>query len=211
MLWHHWLTIGAFLVCIIALMAHFIRLIYLGKPKDYSRKSGNVTKAVAYSATVAMIDHKESAYLHIPTYFAGMVYHIGTFVSFLLLLFFFINMILQITLPQWVVWVLIAGLSLSALCGFSLLIKRAVSKPMRSLSNADDFISNLLVSLFQLASVAYLLCSCKELSYYLSATILLLYMPVGKLKHLVYFFAARYHLGFFYGWRNVWPPKKPLQ
>ena len=78
MLWYHWLTIGAFLVCIIALMAHFIRLIYLGKPKDYSRKSGNVTKAVAYSATVAMIDHKESAYLHIPTYFAGMVYHIGT-------------------------------------------------------------------------------------------------------------------------------------
>ena len=33
-------------------------------------------------------------------------------------------------------------------------------------------------------------------------------MTVGKLKHVVYFFAARYHLGFFYGWRNVWPPHK---
>jgi hypothetical protein len=30
-------------------------------------------------------------------------------------------------------------------------------------------------------------------------------MPLGKLRHVVYYFAARYHLGFFYGWRNVWP------
>ena len=33
-------------------------------------------------------------------------------------------------------------------------------------------------------------------------------MPLGKLRHAVYYFAARYHLGFFYGWRNVWPNKE---
>ena len=48
-------------------------------------------------------------------------------------------------------------------------------------------------------------------TYYIITTILLLYMPVGKLKHLVYYFSARYHLGFFYGWRNVWPQKKDVE
>ena len=99
MLWYHWLTIGAFLVCIIALMAHFIRLIYLGKPKDYSRKSGNVTKAAAYSATVAMIDHKESAYLHIPTILQAWF----IISAFIFLIVFFSSYDLQITLPQWIV------------------------------------------------------------------------------------------------------------
>jgi len=46
------------------------------------------------------------------------------------------------------------------------------------------------------------------LAYNITATILFLYLPFGKLKHVVYYFAARYHLGFFYGWRNTWPPRK---
>jgi hypothetical protein len=36
----------------------------------------------------------------------------------------------------------------------------------------------------------------------------MLYIPAGKLRHTVYFFAARYHLGYFFGWRGVWPPGK---
>jgi len=44
--------------------------------------------------------------------------------------------------------------------------------------------------------------------YYVTAALLLLYIPVGKLRHLVYFFAARYQLGYFYGWRGSWPPSK---
>ncbi len=210
MFWYHWLTIGSLIVCVTALIAHFIRLIYLGKPKDYSKKSGNLTKAIAYSSTLAMIDHKESAFLHLPTYFAGLVYHLGTFASFLLLIFFFVNITLQITLPQWLLWLLTVSISFSCLCGFGLLFKRAIAKPMRSLSNADDFISNVLVSLFQLITIVYLNYN-TALIYYLLASLLLLYMPIGKLKHVVYFFAARYHLGFYYGWRNVWPPKKTLE
>jgi nitrate reductase gamma subunit len=47
--------------------------------------------------------------------------------------------------------------------------------------------------------------------YYFISIILFLYLPFGKLKHAVYYFAARYHLGFFYGWRNTWKPKKEKQ
>lgn len=208
MYWYHWMSLVALTICIIVLLTHFIRLIVLGKPKDYSKKSGNTTKAIAYSATVAMVDHKESAYLHIPTYFAGIVYHIGTFVSLFLYIYFLINIYISIPLPEWTSWILIIGLSISSICGISLCIKRLIKKTMRDLSNLDDYISNLLVTLFQLISVLFLLCNCVEMYYYIIISLLFLYMGVGKLKHVVYFFAARYHLGFFYGWRNVWPPKK---
>lgn len=209
MYWYHWTTILALSICISVLFWHFIRLIRLGKPKDYSRKSGSITKGIVYSSTKAMVDHKESAYLHIPTYFAGMVYHIGTFVSLLLYVFFLLNILIQIALPQWLVWILVAGLLVSSICGFSLLLKRLLLKSMRNLSNLDDYLSNLLVTLFQLFTLLNLICgTCIEPVYYIIASIMLLYMTVGKLKHVVYFFAARYHLGFFYGWRNVWPPHK---
>ena len=206
--WYHWLSLGAVAVCAIVLFAHFIRLIRLGKPKDFSQKSGNVSQAIAYSATKAMVDHKESAFLHLPTYFAGIVYHIGTFVSLLLFVFFLINTALNLVLPSWLGWILMLGLCISTLCGFSLFVKRIVLKKMRNLSHADDYISNLLVTVFHLMTAYMLFCTCVEMYYYLLVSILLLYMTVGKLKHVVYFFAARYHLGFFYGWRNVWPPKK---
>lgn len=206
--WYHWMALGALAICLLVLLAHFIRLIRLGNPKDYSKKSGSVVKGVAYSASIAMIDHKESAYLHMPTYFAGMVYHIGTFVSLLLFIFFLINIAWNVMLPQYLQWILIAGLSISTACGFSLFVKRLIVRTMRNLSNADDYISNLIVTLFQLLTILYLFCNCTEKYYFVFVSVLLLYMTVGKLKHVVYFFAARYHLGFFYGWRNTWPPKK---
>jgi hypothetical protein len=206
--WYQWMSLGALAICATVLLAHFLRLIRLGKPNDFSKKSGNIPQAIVYSNTKAMIDHKESAFLHLPTYFAGMVYHIGTFVSLLLFVFFLINTALNLVLPSWLEWIFIVGLCISTLCGFSLFVKRIALKKMRTLSHADDYISNLLVTLFQLATARYLLCSCVEMYYYIIISILLLYMTVGKLKHVVYYFAARYHLGFFYGWRNVWPPKK---
>ena len=42
----------------------------------------------------------------------------------------------------------------------------------------------------------------------LAAAALFFYLPLGKLKHLVYFFAARYQLGIFYGRRGVWPARR---
>lgn len=79
------------------------------------------------------------------------------------------------------------------------------------MTNPDDYLSNAFTTLFQVATVIYLLMPlqvCAVNTYYIVCAVLFLYMPVGKLKHLLYYFSARYHLGFFYGWRNVWPQKK---
>ena len=83
------------------------------------------------------------------------------------------------------------------------------------MSNPDDYISNILVTLFQMMTILVLITPALIPSYrhtvlqfyYIITALLLLYGPAGKLRHTVYFFAARYHLGHFYGWRGVWPPR----
>jgi nitrate reductase gamma subunit len=149
---------------------------------------------------------KESAYLHLPTYTAGLIYHGGTFVSFLLfaLLFFF-----GIRPVDFWKWLAIGMLSLSGISGLSILVKRIVLEKLRSLSSPDDYLSNILLTIFQLLTLWMLLSDSVVPFYYLWSGLLLLYMPVGKLKHVVYFFAARVHSGLFYGRRGIWPAARP--
>ena len=203
----------ALAICFVLLLSHFVRIIHLGKPKDFSEKSGSVAKGVAYSNTVAMMpQNKESAYLHLPSYALGILFHIGIFscmLIFVLSFFDFFN--------QWIIndkgihYLLPALTAVTAFAGFCLFVKRLINRNLRNLTNPDDYLSNGFTTLFQIATTLYLLmpaCGCMVNTYYIMAAILFLYMPVGKLKHLLYFFSARYHLGFFYGWRNVWPQKK---
>ena len=205
MTWYHFLSLIAFVLCVAALTYHLIRLIKLGSPNEYSRQRGNVTAAVAYSFLGAMDPRKkESAYLHLPTYAAGLLFHGGTFISIVLFPFLFANVHIG-NILQWSV----AGfLTLAMGSGIGILLKRIAIGKIRSLSNPDDYLSNLLVTLFQLATLLMMVQEGFAAYYFISISLLLLYLPVGKLKHALYFFAARYHLGLFYGWRGIWPLRK---
>jgi hypothetical protein len=196
------LTLVSLTICLLGCLYQIFRILSLGKPKDYSIPAGNLNSAVIYSFTGGMSpSKKESAYLHLPTYTAGILYHIGTFLS--------IGLFIGILLNQHPVETTRLALSLflliSGLCGLGILIKRIIIKELQSLSNPDDYISNLLVTGVQLITVVFL--NYPTPVYYILVSALLLYLPVGKLKHTIYFFAARYQLGFFYGRRGVWPPK----
>lgn len=217
--------------CFVICFRHFLRLIKLGAPKDLSEKSGSVAAGVIYANTNAMLPmQKESAYKHLPTYTAGILFHIGSFIAllcFLLLCFdlmtshavsnFFFQHTLISSFIALCLW-------MGAIFGKMLIIKRIISKKLRTISNVDDYLSSILVTWFQFVSALlftfyafseYLhyffldkLYEAIGCAYFLSATLLLLYLPFGKLKHIIYYFAARYHLGFFYGRRGTWPPKK---
>jgi len=206
-----YLAIAATLYCIVSLLAHFVKIVRLGAPKDKSEPSGSVKEGVIYANTRAMMPtEKESAYLHLPSYAVGMLFHIGLFCSllfFVLSFFPFFN--------RWISngcnWHLILAIppAVATVCGLILFFRRLISNDLKVLSMPDDFISTGLVTLFLLMTTLYLsLSACCEsitILYYISSILLLLYLPLGKLRHVVYYFAARYHLGFFYGWRNVWP------
>jgi nitrate reductase gamma subunit len=177
----------------------------LGLPKDYSHKIGDLKSAVSYSFIGGMNPlKKESAYLHFPTYTAGILYHIGTFVSAVLFFFFLFDISLTSSLQLVPGCILIA----SSISGIGIFLKRVFLKKLRFLSNPDDYISNLLVTMFQVLTFFMLFTETVSPFYFILTGLLFLYLPLGKLKHSIYFFAARYHLGYFYGWRGVWPAKK---
>jgi hypothetical protein len=202
--WYYWFAVVALMICLISLIYHLIRLIKLGAPRDFSKKMGQTGPAIRYAFTGAMNPmKKESAFLHLPTYTAGIIYHVGTFLS-IGLFFLFIFRIEPLGIAR---DVLIVFLLISGLCGLGIWIKRITLKKMRILSNPDDYISNILVTVFHFFTAITLLNVKLFPVYFILAGILLLYLPLGKLKHVVFFFAARYHLGLFYGWRGIWPPK----
>lgn len=202
MSWQQWLSLGSLAVCLISLTYHFARLIRLGKPRDLARPAGAESDGIRYSFTTGMSPRKkESAYLHLPTYAAGMIYHTGTFLAFGLFI------LITFGFDPSDLWsgILSGYLLVSLLSGLFILIKRAAVRKLRILSNPDDYISNILASSFQGASIVFLFAGlAAETLYYVIASLLFLYLPLGKLKHLVYFFAARYQLGLFFGRRGVW-------
>lgn len=202
MSWYILLTLVSLVFCFLACLYHTLRIIRTGAPRDFAKPAGNKAAGISYSFIGAMSPKKkESAYLHLPTYTAGIIYHLGTFICILLLV---INLF-GIHLPETASYMLTAFIVLSGSSGLAILVKRIVKKELSSLSNPDDYISNILVTAFQWATAVYLIIPTPV--YFILVSILLLYLPVGKLKHAVYFFAARFQLGVFFGRRGVWPPK----
>ncbi|MFA7361768.1 MAG: hypothetical protein WC139_12105 [Candidatus Kapaibacterium sp.] len=198
------ISLSAFLICFIVLSFHFLRLIRLGSPKDYSNKRGNLKAAIGYSFIGAMNPlKKESAFLHLPTYTAGLLYHTGTFVCFAL----YFLLLFDISFSNTIQWILVCLLTASSLSGLGIFVKRIALRKLRNLSNPDDYVSNLIVTDFQILTLIVLVEKSFSPYYFICISLLFLYLPLGKLKHSLYFFAARYHLGFFYGWRGVWPLK----
>ncbi|MBN2174353.1 MAG: hypothetical protein JW731_09485 [Bacteroidales bacterium] len=204
MSWYILFSIISLIICLTSLWFHLFRLIRFGHVKEFSYKTGDTKAAVRYAFTGAMSPaKKESAFLHLPTYTAGIFYHLGTFLCILL----FILFLFGIEPAGWIRSVVIGFLLVTGMSGLSILIKRIANMELRALSNPDDYISNILVTAVQLLTAGILYYGAIAPVYFIAVSLLLLYLPLGKLKHTLYFFAARYHLGIFYGWRGVWPPK----
>ena len=199
------LLLGTFLVCFFICTYQFLRIFLLDKTKDSSQPRGKVSPGIRYSVTAAMSPFKkETAYRHLPTYTGGIIYHVGTFLSFFLLALYFFSIRIPTVIATTVALILVV----SALCGIAIFLKRIANPKLKSLSNIDDYFSNLLVTGFQIISALTLLYE-KFLPFlFLYGSLLFLYIPLGKLKHTVYFFASRIHLGIFFGRRGVWPLKR---
>lgn len=202
---YQWICLAAFSICFISCLLFFLKTMIAGFPKNLATPKGKAGEGIKYAFIKGMSPaKKETAYLHLPTYTAGLLFHLGTFAGFIFLFLLFI----PVNIPLWLMYSGAVYFLISGLSGLSILIKRMVSKKMHALSNPDDYISNLLVTLFHFFMVATLL-EIRLLPYlFLFSALLFLYIPVGKLRHTVFFFTSRIHLGIFYGRRGVWPLKK---
>jgi hypothetical protein len=174
-----------------------------GGRRDYSRPAGSAARGIWYNFTTAMLPwHKETARLHALEFAVGVVLHAGVLLTIA-------GIVVWLAAPAAGAWLLhvawpINLLSLAAGCG--LLVRRAHSKLMRVLSVPDDYLAIAatcglltlaLLFAFAPASAALLL------AY---ACVLFVYLPLGKLRHAVFFFVARADYGRRLGYRGVYPP-----
>ncbi|MFH2144125.1 MAG: hypothetical protein ABIJ97_16990 [Bacteroidota bacterium] len=202
---YHWIISGSFVFFVMCFVEIMLKTLALKKYYDPSLAKGKVKPAIVFSYTKAMSPaKKESAYMHLPTYTAGMIFHLGTFFCFFCLILFFV----KISTPIWFSYLSAILIFSSAVCGIGLLIKRITLAKLRSLSNPDDYFSNLLVTGFQILTACSFLDQSIYYVLFIYSSALLIYIPVGKLKHTIYFFADRVHLGKYYGKRGVWPVEK---
>lgn len=188
---------------ILALVSLHRRMASYGKRTLYSKPAGDPAAGIRYAFTGAMAPWaKESVMLNLTSYGAGMAFHAGVFAGFGLLL----AAILGMGLPGFLL-VLARVLTLAgALGGFGLLLKRFLNPELRGLSCPDDFAANLLCSLFALLALLATFSPALGGLWKGEAILLLVYAPLGKIRHCLFFFTTRYQLGAFFGRRGTFPP-----
>lgn len=164
--------------------------------------AGDPAAGTRYAFTWAMLPQaKESVRMHLPSYAAGMFFHLGALTAFGLL----VLELAGVGLPAAVVWPARIATLAGALGGLALLAKRALTPHLRGLSSPDDFVANLLTTSFAALAGAASLHPPLRTAWLVVTTVLLVYLPIGKIRHCVFFFSSRAHLGAFFGYRGTFP------
>lgn len=172
--------------------------------REYSVGSGSRWRGIVYSFTGAMLPwRKETVSLHRGEFLTGIMLHIG--VAWAL-----IGMLTLVASPDAGRALMRPGLPVFALSFCSalvLMIRRMRSPLLRSFSTPDDYAAVAITALFLLAAALNAL-KPEAAAWFLAAgLLLLLYMPLGKLRHAVFFFLSRGNYGLRLGHRGVYPPQ----
>lgn len=170
--------------------------------RDFSVRAGSKLQGLIYNFTAGMMPaHKETVRKHPVKFLIGVVMHMGAFVGFaktgMLLSAFSIEPLYP--------YVILPFLGIAFLCGVYLLVRRATTPYLRIMSVFDDYFSILATLCF----IAFTMLHEANLiggSFFLySSAGLFLYLPLGKLKHALFFFVARANYGARLGYRGVYP------
>lgn len=204
MKFYHIILLISFIILLINIIRIFVKIILKKEIENPATPKGNYVNTIKYSYIGSMSPtKKETAYMHLPTYISGMIFHIGTFLSLLWIVLLFFNINFNILIEYFSIFILL----LSSLCGIGILFKRIILSKLRNFSIPDDYISNILVTGFQAITLITIYNNNFLPVLFIYSSILLLYIPISKLRHCIYFFSARIFLAKFYGKRGVWPSK----
>lgn len=198
------LVILSFLACISSLAFLIGKTLAFQKKPFYSKPTASGKAGILYAFGRGMMPwEKESAKKHLPTYLAGIIYHLSIFFA----LFYLLALTFSVSIPFPPMLALQALLLTGALAGLNLLVKRMLSPILRSISSADDFASNILVNLFLLSSLITSFAEEFKVIFFLVSIVLFVYIPMSKIRHCFFFFYTRILFGFFYGRRGALPPQ----
>jgi len=199
-----WGVIASFLICVTSLIILVIKTFSFGRKPLYAKSQGEGKKGIFYAFGKGMMPwDKESAKRHILSYLAGIFYHGGIFAGF----FYLISLVISLELKMPVIFLFRILIGFGFIWGIGIFIKRIIHIPLRKISCPDDFAANLMVDMFLALAFLSTLYPVLKLYFYLLSIILFLYIPLGKIRHCVFFFYVRILFGLFYGRRGVLPPK----
>ncbi len=177
-------------------------------PADRSPLKGVPSHGVTYAFTTGMMPWaKESTRLHMIAYLRGIGFHIGIFAALGALI---INPFWGL-LPSILRSLLAAVLVIGSLLGAAGGIMRIVEHNLRRLSVPDDHFAVWLVTLFMACAALAVWNSSYLIPFYLISAVTLVYIPLGKIRHCLYFFFSRYFFGKFFGRRGVLPHPEPVK
>lgn len=189
--------------CLLGLALQVVRARGFGPRRLFAAPAGDPRAGVRYAFTGALSPRaKESARQHPIAWALGIGYHVGTFAALATLAL----AVFEQRPAGVLAGGLVALLALGTASGLALLGKRLVEPSLRALSHPDDFVANGLVTGLGALSLVWVLTGAGAAVLLTVGAVLLLYAPLGKLRHAAFFFVSRRHLGAFFGRRGVFPP-----
>ncbi|MBM3151852.1 MAG: hypothetical protein FJZ96_06570 [Chloroflexi bacterium] len=196
------LAAAAAVFCIAAFALRLRTFLRLARPADRSALKGSPAKGVAYALTLGMAPWaKESTRRHAIAYLRGVGFHLTVFLSLGVLLLS--PWLAQVPGPIRIGLAIVTGFGAAlAFLGF---VSRFFEKSLKALSAPDDYFAILLVSLFLAAGTVALWNLALLPMFYIASALVFVYMPLGKIRHCIYFFFSRLFFGKFFGRRGVFP------
>ena len=201
------MLLAALVVAGAAFLAQRLSRRFAAVPTPIAPARGSAGAGVLYAFTKAFAPTaKESASLHLPSYLAGIGYHVGIFAALARLLV----SLLPVAVPRAANITMTVVLGLGLACGLALLAKRTLDARLRGISVPDDFLANLFVDATLGAGLAASLDQALAPFFQVIGALLLLYAPLGKLRHMVFLLTSRRWSGAYFGRRGVRPlPRAP--
>lgn len=177
-------------------------------PVDRSPLKGNPAEGVNYAFTTGMAPWaKESTRIHSVAYLRGIGFHIGIFAALAAL----IISPLWGYLPAALTALLALIISLGAVLGAAGGVMRIAEQDLRGLSTVDDHFAVWIVTVFMALAALAIWNPAALVPFYLGSAVMLVYLPLGKIRHCLYFFFSRTFFGRFFGRRAVFPHPGPIQ
>ncbi len=177
-------------------------------PADKSLIKGNISHGIQYAFTTGMMPWaKESTRIHMVAYLRGIGFHIGIFAAIGAVI---ISPVWG-SLPAPLSWTLFVVLALGALLGAAGGIMRVAEHNLRGLSLPDDHFAVWLTTLFITVAGLAVINEAFMIPMYVISALTFVYVPLGKIRHCLYFFFSRLFFGKFFGRRAVFPHPEAIK
>jgi nitrate reductase gamma subunit len=196
------LALTGLLLCIYGLYRRYAGTKKRPLPADRSPLKGSPSAGVQYAFTTGMAPWaKESTRIHSIAYLRGIGFHIGIFAALAAL----IISPLWGYLPAPLVTALMIVASLGAVLGAAGGVMRIAEQDLRGLSTIDDHFAVWIVTAFMVLAALAMWNPAALVPFYIVSAVMLVYIPLGKIRHCLYFFFSRTFFGKFFGRRAVFP------